>query len=143
MLDRVKYKHDWYLKNRTRILANRKEYRLGNLDKIQRAGRRYYISKKTDAQYKAKRRNERYMRRFGITTDEYEEMLIEQNGVCAICLNAPKKFRLAVDHDHKTGKIRGLLCYRCNYGLGWLGDNWEKIQRVYSYFKAHYDRSGG
>jgi Recombination endonuclease VII. len=44
----------------------------------------------------------------------YERLLAEQGGVCAICGNPPKTRRLHVDHDHKTGRVRGLLCYRCN-----------------------------
>lgn len=55
---------------------------------------------------------------FGMTVDEYEVLLAEQGGVCAICGSPPKKVRLAVDHDHKTGMVRGLLCGQCNRRLG-------------------------
>lgn len=133
------YKHKWYLENRDRILANRREYKAGNLTEIRRKQREYHKKNKDKQTYINKRRNVRYIAKFGITLDDYNRMLIQQNGLCAICLNPPKRFNLAVDHDHKTGLVRGLLCYRCNYGLGWLGDNWEKIQRVYKYFEAHYN----
>lgn len=46
---------------------------------------------------------------------QYDKMLAAQGGKCAICKRPPKSRRLAVDHDHKTGKVRGLLCFRCNY----------------------------
>ncbi len=54
---------------------------------------------------------------FGLTLEQYDLMLQLQNGVCAICGVAPIKMRLFVDHCHKTGTIRGLLCTNCNTGL--------------------------
>ena len=54
---------------------------------------------------------------FGITTEEYERIFEYQGGVCAICEQRPVSKRLAVDHDHLTGEIRGLLCSRCNQDL--------------------------
>lgn len=51
---------------------------------------------------------------YGITTEDYNRILEEQNGKCAVCGKPPKTTRLAVDHCHKTGKIRGLLCSYCN-----------------------------
>jgi Recombination endonuclease VII len=58
---------------------------------------------------------DRYLRKtYGITEAQYNELLAYQGGCCAICRKPPKGRRLAVDHDHKTGKVRGLLCYFCN-----------------------------
>jgi hypothetical protein len=62
-------------------------------------------------------------RKFNLTIEQYEEMLNKQHGVCLICGKPPKDRRLAVDHDHKTGKIRGLLCGICNRHLGWVENN--------------------
>jgi hypothetical protein len=56
----------------------------------------------------------------GATATKYKKLLKEQNNLCAICGAPPKKRALALDHDHKTMEIRGLLCYQCNYGLPWL-----------------------
>lgn len=53
----------------------------------------------------------------GVTDDEYVRLLAAQGGHCALCLNTPKTRRLHVDHDHATGRVRGLLCYRCNRAL--------------------------
>jgi hypothetical protein len=61
----------------------------------------------------------------GITDDEYAGMLAEQGGGCAICGAPPKTRRLHVDHDHKTGRVRGLLCHRCNRALPvWITAAW-------------------
>lgn len=60
-------------------------------------------------------------RKFGLTVADYEEILQEQKGVCKICGKpCATGNRLAVDHNHDTGQVRGLLCYRCNTHLGWL-----------------------
>lgn len=56
--------------------------------------------------------------RIRVSKSEYEEMLARQGGVCAICNKRQVSRRLAVDHDHETGQIRGLLCLRCNQALG-------------------------
>lgn len=50
----------------------------------------------------------------GVDQAVYDRMLAEQHGVCRICGRPPKVRRLHVDHDHKTGAVRGLLCFRCN-----------------------------
>lgn len=70
-----------------------------------------------------------YRKRYGITLEDYERMLREQGGRCRIC-RADKQGKKAdrrfhVDHDHGTGKVRGLLCTRCNVSLGWY-EQWKK-----------------
>jgi Recombination endonuclease VII len=64
----------------------------------------------------------------GITDADYEALLAAQGGGCAICGNPPKTRRLHVDHDHKTGKVRGLLCHRCNRAL----PNWVTVEWLYA-----------
>lgn len=54
---------------------------------------------------------------YGITAAQYDELLAYQGGVCAVCPRPPGKTRLNVDHDHKTGLVRGLLCWQCNRRL--------------------------
>jgi len=63
------------------------------------------------------RRKER-LKKYGMTIPEYEALLLKQAGVCAICGGCDKAKRLAIDHDHETGAIRGLLCFDCNTGIG-------------------------
>ena len=58
-----------------------------------------------------------------------------QDGKCAICSNPQENRRLAVDHCHKTGKVRGLLCQGCNTGIGGLKDDTERIKKAIDYLK--------
>jgi hypothetical protein len=68
--------------------------------------------------------HERYVQRtYGLAPGQYAAMLEAQDGRCAMCRRVPRRRRLAVDHDHITGRVRGLTCYLCNKYLGqWEGD---------------------
>jgi hypothetical protein len=64
-------------------------------------------------------------KQLGVTDEEYARLLAAQGGHCALCPNTPKTRRLHVDHDHATGKVRGLLCHRCNRALPtWITVQW-------------------
>jgi len=76
---------------------------------------------------------ERAYARYGITLAEFETMNEAQNGLCAICDKQPNREFLDVDHCHETGKVRGLLCNKCNQALGLLGDDLSIVMRVYTY----------
>ena len=71
-------------------------------------------------------------RKLGIKNEEYEGRLLAQNNVCAICKNTCTK-ALAADHDHLTGKIRGLLCNSCNRGLGFFKDEISRLESAIVY----------
>lgn len=77
----------------------------------------------------------RLRREYGITLDQYNLILFYQNNCCAICQTPASHFKtkLAVDHDHITGIIRGLLCMRCNRALGKFLDNDMHVYRAYKY----------
>lgn len=68
--------------------------------------------------WRANSSRKRALKKFGLTIDEYERNLERQDGVCAICKRVEVDKRLAVDHCHETGKVRGLLCMRCNTAIG-------------------------
>ena len=86
------------------------------------------------------------LRKHKLTAEQYETMLNAQNGGCAICGRTPKDFakaknnyrlrRLAVDHDHATGKIRGILCGNCNTAIGKAQDSPEVLERMAEYLRA-------
>ena len=75
--------------------------------------------------------------KYGITLKEYNKMVEQQNNKCAICKNEYKEGnkKLAVDHCHKTGKIRGLLCSNCNPALGFLKEDLNIIKNLVRYIK--------
>ena len=98
-----------------------KEYAKKNSEKIKRVSRETHLKRK-----------------FNITTEQYETMLNNQGGVCYICQNlCDTGFFLAVDHDHNTGIIRGLLCKNCNSGLGMFKDNQESMRRAIEYLNVN------
>jgi len=70
---------------------------------------------------------------YGITLEQYEEMNEAQEGRCKICKQVPETMRLAVDRDHKTGEVRGLLCHRCNLGIGSLRDSIVLLEEAIKY----------
>ncbi len=79
--------------------------------------------------------------RYNLTVEEYDAMVEAQGGVCAICGGVethPSRKRLSIDHDHKTGKVRGILCYSCNTGLGKFRDSARRLEAA-----AEYVRNGG
>lgn len=92
--------------------------------------------------YETSRRN-LLRRRFGLQAGEYDAMLAAQDFGCAICGATRSRHangrpcRLAVDHDHATGKVRGLLCSRCNQMIGHVGEDVSILAAAIAYLKAH------
>jgi hypothetical protein len=76
-------------------------------------------------------RNGVLKRFYGISLEDYKKMVVEQNNACLICkrenVSGPWENKLVVDHCHKTGKVRGLLCDKCNKGLGQFEDNTDYL----------------
>lgn len=78
---------------------------------------------------------------YGITVDDYNALLEEQGEVCAICrrpehvVSRGKLKPLSVDHDHATGRVRGILCHECNVGLGKFGDVPELLRVAADYLE--------
>ena len=83
----------------------------------------------------------RAQKKYGITIEEQEDMLRKQSGKCKICgkdiylFGDTKSNTAHVDHDHKTGKVRGLLCQECNTGLGKFCDNIEYLKNAIKYLE--------
>ncbi len=92
--------------------------------------------------YEEVRRWQSLLRKHGITKEEYERLEKKQGGLCAICRKKESEIyrgtllRLAVDHDHKTGKVRGLLCRACNLAIGKFGEDLETLKRAVAYLEA-------
>jgi hypothetical protein len=89
-------------------------------------------------------------RRYGITVEQFNEMHARQNGLCAICGSAEKRaeskrgkiMQLVVDHCHATLKVRSLLCWRCNIGLGVAKDSIPVLEKMIDYLRFHHPSEG-
>jgi hypothetical protein len=83
-------------------------------------------------------RDSMLMRKYGITLEQFDRMLQNQHGKCAICKGPnPKATNWHVDHDHVSGQVRGLLCFACNTGIGQLQDDPNVISAALSYVRKH------
>ena len=142
---RAKKRH--YEKNKEKIKAYQKAWREKNKQRMKQYNieyRKTHPPKKRPPGWNAGRRP--YLREFhlkskyGLDESGYQSMLESQGGVCAICgTNDPhgrKHNRFHVDHCHKTNAVRGLLCSRCNMGIGSFLDNVELLQKAIVYLSS-------
>jgi hypothetical protein len=117
----------WYRANREREIERVRSWQQANHEQYLRTQAEYRASMARDY------RSEHLKRKFGLTLEEYEQRLRIQGGGCAVCGAKPGKSSLHVDHDHKTGEIRGLLCFRCNGGLGQFKEQSTRLLRAADY----------
>lgn len=75
-------------------------------------------------------------RSYGLSATQYRALFLSQNGVCAICALPPKTI-LCVDHNHETGKVRGLLCKACNNTIGSAQDDAQRLRNAIKYLETH------
>lgn len=130
--------NDWrdhgFTKEEWKSLTRTQRYRIRYPDRAKEASKRYRDANK---QYMSDRQRKYQLRdKYGITEAQYDEMLIQQNGKCAICeTDKPtgKWKRFAVDHCHKSGNVRGLLCNECNRGMGLLRDSPDLLIKAAEY----------
>ena len=101
---RRKYSSEWYYNNHEKAVEVCRNWRKRNMKKCHAMP---------------------VLRKYGLSMEDYEKMNDVQQGACAICGCKPTR-RLSVDHDHKTGKVRGLLCVRCNTSVDWALEFHEK-----------------
>lgn len=92
-------------------------------------------SGKKSKKHERKTRENRLHKKYGLEKGEYDFILQQQNGACAICGTGDpgKRKTFAVDHDHKTGVVRGLLCFSCNVGLGHFKDDTKALSNAIHY----------
>lgn len=111
-------------------------------ERVKAAKRRW--EKKNPEKVAASRRRYEIKRKYGITWDQYVQLLEAQSHACAICLRPEgaahpvtgNVMSLAVDHDHVTGEVRGLLCRLCNVGISQLGESPETLRRAADYLSG-------
>lgn len=87
--------------------------------------------------------NKHKLRKYGITQEQYEALLLAQGNACAICgithngLRQGRPKGMSIDHDHNTGKVRGLLCDACNLALGKMEDDPERLEAAARYLRSN------
>lgn len=127
----------WKAANPERMRELQAAYTEKNREAICAASAAWYLSNKAHASAQARKRR---LKGYGLTGAEYLALLASQGGGCAICgaeTGVPgKKARLPVDHCHKTGAVRGLLCLRCNTGLGMFMDDPGMLQIAIRYLTS-------
>ena len=128
---------DGFYRNRSR--PDGRSQRCKSCDRAWQS-RAYYKKQKADPGAHAQQRYyENIKHRYGMTSEQYEAMLKRQNGQCAVCPATQadsKKTRLHVDHDHQTGKVRGLLCTHCNQAIGCAKDSPDRLRELADYLEA-------
>ena len=110
-----------------------KQYYLDNKKKINEQNNAWYYANREEEIKKRVISNRK--RQYGMTPEMIEQMLASQNGCCAICRDDKPGGRghWHIDHDHETGQVRGLLCQRCNSGLGFFRDNITILEGAINY----------
>lgn len=128
--------NQWLLQNNPEYARKQRENTLSWIKKNKEKRRKYEKDwrAKQDPEYIRQYRRMKILERYGMTHADYDKLLRKQNGVCAICEEYPKKGKnLHIDHDHKTGFVRGLLCFRCNFGLSYFDKGQSIIENLHRY----------
>jgi prolyl oligopeptidase PreP (S9A serine peptidase family) len=126
-------------------------YELHRTEKIKSSADYYKTHKKDMTEYKRNyreankinsrisNRKQHIMYTYGITLEEYNQLFLEQKGKCAICGRHQSELKrtMSIDHDHETGKIRGLLCQKCNVGIGSLNDDIDLLNKGIQYLSQN------
>jgi hypothetical protein len=115
----------WGRDHPERVRASARKFREKNPDKSRKAAAKWRAAQSPEVLKRGRR--VQTLQTYGLTVSQYDEMLAAQDDCCAICgtlaILCAGKGDLHVDHDHKTKKVRGLLCHHCNTGLGLFQDN--------------------
>jgi hypothetical protein len=128
--NKLAYRRMWRVKNRERILKQEGEYRDKNRIAVNQYSRlRYYKNKQKEL-------DRIRFKKYGITGEEYREILERQGIKCPIC-NRDITKNLSVDHNHITGKIRGLICNSCNLAIGNANDSPDRLRAMADYLERN------
>lgn len=124
-------KQIFYNKNKIKILGRNKDWKDNNKEKAKG------IIRKWQQTNKDKVKNAALKHKFGITLEDFTNMLTKQNYLCSIGKEKLTVRTANVDHCHKTGKVRGLLCSTCNSGIGMLKDSIPHLKSAITYLKRN------
>jgi hypothetical protein len=144
--ERREYMRQYHLANKSKFRRTPDQRERYNAARRERYAADAGLRERTRAKVKSwqaknpSKRLAQRLRAHGLTVAEYKQILAEQGGGCAICGRTDsgdkRGHRLHVDHCHSTGRFRGLLCTRCNKGLGHFGDDPERLERAAMYLRV-------
>ena len=151
------YYKEWNLANKDKVSAKNKKWRDKNKESENKRVSKWQKDNKEKSSEKVKRWNRNnpdkireasLQSKYGISSEKYNEMYGQQNGLCYIC-HQPETLkyrgeprRLSVDHNHETGSVRALLCDACNRGIGNFKDNIELLDNAKKYLE-NFKKEGG
>ena len=126
--------HKWYLENKDAVRKQTKRWTSKNKSRYNEYRRKWESDNREKSGWAREIRVD-----FNITVEQYYKIFTKQAGCCAICGISQKdlKSRLAIDHNHKTGTIRGLLCFNCNTSLGKWGDDSVIVKKALDYLNGY------
>jgi len=126
------YRAAYRAKNRAELYEKQTAWKEANPERIKELKARWYVENREKSRASSKR--SAFMRNYGITPEQAEQMLEAQDFVCAICTSdAPGQKGWHVDHCHSSGKVRGILCGFCNLMLGYARDNKSTLTKAVEY----------
>lgn len=127
---RLKYRREWARKNHDKILNQGREYQKNNREKLAARSRERYRNNKQKELDRIRRK------KYGITGEEFRAIIEKQGLKCPICTKDITK-NPSVDHNHKTGEIRGLICNKCNLAIGNAEDSPDRLRRMADYLEKN------
>lgn len=131
-IKRKEYMKSYYKANKGKFRLNDKTYKEKNKDKFT------LLRKANPEREYLYRRKATLKNKFGITLEQYDSMVLLQKGLCLICKQKCRSGKiLSIDHCHKTGKVRGLLCRDCNSGIEFFKDDIKRLENAISYLSRH------
>ena len=141
-------KHQYYEQHRAKVIQQTKDWRKNNKERKKFNDRKWKLknSEKVVAYTMRFRKNNptaqraSNLKKYGLTIEQYNELFVVQNGLCAICKTSGKIIRgrsLYVDHNHETKQVRGLLCHNCNFGIGNFKENIDSLLSAVKYLKQN------
>jgi hypothetical protein len=132
-MTKSEYQKKWRMQNKEKVKMYAQKYKVNQ----RKFSNKYYKNNKNKALKCTKNWN--LKKKYGITIEQYNQLHTKQGGLCAICQQPQSKYKrnFHVDHDHSNGKVRGLLCVKCNYGIGCFNENLELFDKVKDYIMKY------
>lgn len=132
------YQSQYQKKNKKKLNKNQKIWRSNNPEKYFKYKENRKNKIKNDPETRLKSRSTDLKTKYGISQEDYTLIAKFQDNKCYLCLGSPNRKHLSIDHCHKTGKIRGLLCERCNMVTGTFDKNPKFLERLKQYMKSEF-----